>query len=276
MKNLQSRIEQAFNLVKSRFPFKGYMDHALPACITICEAIMRLVPPESGVNVLDFACGPCDKTAVLASLGYHCSGYDDLEDDWHKIPGKRLQIDKFIIEMGIDFKSKAEGPFSWLPGSFDVVMMNDILEHLHDSPRQLLNGLLPLLKDDGLLLITVPSAVNIRKRLDVICGHTNLARFESYFWYPGSWRGHIREYTKWDLIQLAKFMDLEIVELRSCDHMLQIVPPMFRLPYRIVTGVFTGWKDSWLLVARRNKNWQPKELRRSEIDEILKRFGGSY
>ena len=48
---------------------------------------------------------------------------------------------------------------------FDMIMLNDIIEHLHESPKELLLSLLALLKDDGILFITVPNAGNIKKRL---------------------------------------------------------------------------------------------------------------
>jgi len=41
--------------------------------------------------------------------------------------------------------------------SYDLVMLNDVIEHLHDSPRELLNDLIILIKPGGYLLITVPN-----------------------------------------------------------------------------------------------------------------------
>ena len=55
-----------------------------------------------------------------------------------------------------------------------MVMSHDVLEHLHHSPRDLLNDLCELIKPNALLFITVPNAVNIRKRIDVLRGKTNL------------------------------------------------------------------------------------------------------
>ena len=70
-----------------------------------------------------------------------------------------------------------------------MVMLNHVVEHLHDFPRDLLNDLLTLVKPSGLLFITVPNAGNVRKRLDLLRGKTNLPPYEGYYWYPGRWRG---------------------------------------------------------------------------------------
>jgi hypothetical protein len=41
----------------------------------------------------------------------------------------------------------------------------------------------------------------------------NLPPFDQYYWYPGPWRGHIREYVKSDLAMLSDYLDLEVLEL---------------------------------------------------------------
>ena len=41
---------------------------------------MAVLGEVRGRRVLDFGCGPLDKIAVLQSLGYRCTGYDDLGD----------------------------------------------------------------------------------------------------------------------------------------------------------------------------------------------------
>jgi SAM-dependent methyltransferase len=272
-----SSVMDAVNLVRDRFPFQDYMDRQVYGCLNIAKAIMRRLPPARTVKILDFGCGACEKAAVMSALGYQCFGYDDLGDDWHKIPGNRERVENFAAGMGIDFRLASGGEYPWGPKTFDLVMLNDVIEHLHNSPRILLNGLLELLREDGLLLITVPNAVNIRKRIDVLFGRTNLQNFELYYWYPDPWRGHIREYTKADLRLLCRNLGLSLIELQSCDHMLRRIPAAFRPCYLAITGVFRGWKDSWLLIAKKEKGWKPREMTRAELSRLLTQFGaGAY
>ena len=105
--------------------------------------------------------------------------------------------------------------------------------------------------------INVPNAGNIKKRLSLLTGGTNLPRFERYYWSPGLWRGHIREYVYNDLINLSNFLDLDVELIDGCDHMLENVPPWLIPLYKFVTRFFPKWKDSWVLVARKKPEWSP-------------------
>jgi len=152
-----------------------------------------------------------------------------------------------------------------------MVMMHDVLEYLHDSPRELLNSLVQLIKPEGLLFITVPNAVNIRKRISILLGKINLTGFGSYYWYPGPWRGHIREYVRDDLVKLSEYLGLFVVELRSCHHMPQKIPRSIRPVYVCLTSLFQGCRNSWLLVAKKPLAW--KTRRKLATDELKRIYG---
>lgn len=260
--------QEAIDHVYQRFPFKGYMDGAVDSYLNIAQTVRRHL--RQGARVLDFGSGPCDKTAIVQAMGYRCSAIDDLNDDWHLMDDNRDRIMKFARDLSIDFRLGSGGlPFA--KATFDMVMMHDIIEHLHDSPRILLNDLLELLKPGGFLFITVPNAVNIRKRVHVLMGKTNLAPFASYYWYQGPWRGHVREYVRSDMELLAKYLGLDIVELRSCHHMLKVLPKWLRSIYVTLTVLFPGCRDSWLFLAKKPDRWVRKNaLDAREYAEVKK------
>jgi SAM-dependent methyltransferase len=158
--------------------------------------------------------------------------------------------------MGIDLRVTERLILSSQLGKFDLVMLADVLEHLHHSPRTLLADLLRLVKPAGYLLITVPNAANVRKRLAIVRGKTNLPPFDQFYWSEGLWRGHIREYTKEDLAALASYLELRTLELRSAHHMLGKVPKYMKLAYQAVTVLFPGWRDSWVLLAQKPPHWR--------------------
>jgi SAM-dependent methyltransferase len=86
--------------------------------------------------------------------------------------------------------------------SIDVVTSFHCLEHLHQSPKRLLESAMRVLKPGGKLLIEVPNAANARKRLALLLGRTNYLPYKAYY-YSSDYRGHIREYVTDDLHQLA-------------------------------------------------------------------------
>lgn len=261
-------IEEAASLVSSRFPIEGYMNSSKSAYSSIGGTVMRHLKP--GARILDFGCGPGDKTAILQELGYECSACDDLQEDWHKKPGQRDSILEFLKASGLNFHQLNGAGLPFEKGQFDMVMLHDVMEHLHDSPRELLIDLLELTTPDGILFITVPNQVNIKKRIKVLRGQTNLTNYATFFWSETPWRGHVREYVRDDLVKLSDFLGLDIIELRSVDHMLQKIPAKARMPYLAVTKLFPGWKDSWLLVARKKKGWKPRHaLSAAEAANVL-------
>lgn len=261
--------EEARQYVSRQFPFPGYMDSSGDSYISISNTVRKYL--KQGARLLDFGSGPCDKTAVIQALGYRCSAYDDLSDDWHTSGSNREKITQFALKAGIDFRLACEDTFPFDAESFDMVMAHHVLEHLHDSPRDLLNDLVELIKPGGYLFITVPNAANIRKRMAVMFGRTNLPSFGTYYWYPGHWRGHVREYVKDDLQKLAGYLALNVEELRSCHHMLTKLAPGVRSIYVLVCRIFPGWRDSWLLVGRKPHGWVPK--RRLSEDECVAAMG---
>ncbi len=244
-------IDGAIARVQAAFPVPGYMDGAgLGSYRSIALTVEKYLP--QGGRILDFGCGPMDKTAVIRELGYTCAGFDDLNDPWHSM--HKAAILDFARHQGIDFRESG-GRIPFAPQSFDMVMMHDVIEHLHDSPRELLGELIGLLKEGGCLFITVPNAANIRKRLALLRGGTNMMDFAYFFWYPPPWRGHVREYVKSDLSLLAAFLGLQIRELRTAHHMIHRVPARARPVYRAVTAAFPGWRDTWMLVAQKPPHW---------------------
>ena len=245
------------NELKEIFPFENYIkeNSAGDPYKTVFSIATQYLPKKS--NVLDFGSGPCDKTAVVALLGHNCIAYDDLQDTWHKESDNTRKILEFSKKIGVEYINTLESRISSQDVAFDMIMLNDVLEHLHESPKDILLSLVDLLKDDGILFITVPNAGNIKKRIILLTGGTNLGSFEKYYWYPGLWRGHIREYVYKDLINLSIFLDLDVELIDGCDHMLENVPPWLIPLYKFVTRFFPKWKDSWVLVARKKPEWSP-------------------
>ena len=268
LKSKQPEIEQAILQLRESFPFPKYLESTEDSRRSVAQTVVKHLP--AGSTILDFGCGPLDKIAVLQSLGYRCTGYDDLGDYNYRAGNNVEKIFSFAALTGVELRRSVPTEAE----SYDLVMLNDVIEHLHDSPRELLNDLVILIKPGGYLLITVPNLANIRKRVDLLRGRTNLARFTSFYWWPGPWRGHVREYVREDLESLARFLGLHLVELKSCHHMIYLLPAAARPAYRAVTCLFPGWRDSWLLLAQKACGWAPRRNLPPEQREAVVREMG--
>lgn len=246
----QLSTNQAIKATRDRFPFKGYLDRELAPYETVGNVVSKYLKP--GSRLFDFGSGPCDKTAIAQHVGMQCTAWDDLNDNWYLRDGNVDRIRSFAEDTGIDLLDRYQ---AFDEGSFDMVMMNDVLEHLHDSPREILVDLVTSLSEGGYLFVTVPNLANIRKRLSLLAGRTNLPNFDLYYWYEGPWRGPVREYVKSDLQKLAQHLGLQIELLTTTNHMLGNLPSVLRTPYKMATSVLSGWRDTWVLVARKPANW---------------------
>lgn len=265
--NEPAAIAAAIRRTTAAFPLEGIdrRTESQPIALrTVAATVLRYLPP--GSRILDFGSGTGHKSAVLQCLGFHCCAFDNLAD---AKPGETELIMSFAQEFGVDYRlaeGKGGGDKESLPfarDSFDMVMLHHVIEHLHDSPRELLNDLLELTKPGGFLFITVPNAGNIRKRLYLLFGKTNMPPFESFYWYPGPWLGHIREYVRGDLRQLAEYADLETLELRGVDDLIAAsrYPGAIRFGYSLATGICRNGKDTWLFVGRKGNDWTPRRVR---------------
>jgi len=121
--------------------------------------------------------------------------FSALQERFSSEPSVRLYSD--VLERVIDTNG------SYLKGSFDVVIMINVLEHIQDD-TQLMKTLATLLKPDGHLLIFVPAMPTLYGSLDRLFGH-------------------YRRYTKTSLLALVSQARFHTVKLYYFD-VLGVVP----------------------------------------------------
>jgi 2-polyprenyl-3-methyl-5-hydroxy-6-metoxy-1,4-benzoquinol methylase len=102
----------------------------------------------------------------------------------------------------------------------DVVILADILEHLH-SPEGILKYLFGLQPDGCVFLISVPNIANIFIRFNLLLG-----RFD-YQERGILDRTHLRFFTRRTFSQLLNFTGLEILESKVTPVPLELIDPFF-------------------------------------------------
>ena len=267
-------LDAAWHKINQNFPFEGYVKEGRKSGY---QDMVKKIAKWSGtdVSVLDFGAGPCDKTAMFSLSGMRVTAFDTLEDAWHKLEGNKEKILDFSKQMGIEYcLPTAENPLPFLENQYDVLMSHDVVEHLHSSPRVLLNKLLQCVKPGGILAITVPNAANLRKRIHLMMGKTNYNKFDYFYWYPGMWNGHVREYVYNDLFQLNEYLGLELLELSAYSLQLDVLPKYARKPFHLLTTLAPGVRDSWMLISRKPEDWQP--LFAPNVTQFQSAFGSQY
>jgi SAM-dependent methyltransferase len=200
-----------------------------------------------------------EKTAVLRRLGFDTFAVDDLSDPWHRRGDNVGAIIRFAKQAGVEFHLQQDGDYSipFPAESFDVVTIFDVMEHLHGSPRDILNAAGSQLRTGGILCVTVPNAVNLRKRIDVLRGSTNYPPVDQFF-HASVWRGHVREFTLRELQYVCEAAGFSV--LRSSTFEGNAYDKLRGLPLRLFLAagrLVPTWRSGLCVVARKPPGWQP-------------------
>ena len=132
------------------------------------------------------------------------SGFKDSGDIRKKLPEKYgFQVKQINI---------SDESLSLEKQSYDLITTFDVLEHLHNSPREIIHEAYIALKDDGVLIIGVPNCVRLSKRISYLIGKGRWSDFNDYF-YSDIFRGHVREYSVEDLHQIARYLNVDNYEI---------------------------------------------------------------
>lgn len=265
METQKEEIKQAFLEMQKEFPFGNkYVGDKLNKYIAIISQIMKEYPP--GSKFLSIGSGPCDLEAILSKLDYDITAIDDLNDHWHLIGKNRERIKNFAEKMNIELIAQSAGSPLIKENYFDAVLLIDIIEHLHRSPRELLNYSISSLKPGGLLIIETPNTVALVNRLKVLFGKSNQVSANFIYWNIGEYRAHIREYTQSELKQILLYHNLTAVNSKMINIMVDAVRVDFFLKkiviktYKLISGLYPNFRDTILISGKKPKDWSPIDV----------------
>ena len=163
--------------------------------------LCRAYVPARSARVLDI--GRSELTACLLTFYQRVQtlGLDPAVDD-----GGHRELSTMDSVPHITFDLLNSGRVDTWPdcGRFDLIVFSEVLEHLHIAPEFVLAFLRSLLADGGVLICTTPNAADIAKRIRLACGRNPYERLRLYSINPG----HIREYTRHELIEIARSVGL--------------------------------------------------------------------
>jgi O-antigen biosynthesis protein len=166
--------------------------------------IQALIDP-SGLRVLDVGCAA---GALASELKARNAAYvAGIELDPEAAAKARGRIDELVEGSALD------GDLPWEPGSFDLVVFADVLEHLPD-PDRALQRFIPLLSPGGRMVISVPNmrfwSVLLRLIFDR-WAHTDHGVRD---------RTHLRIFTRRTLVRMVGDHGLQIEALRRNQRLL--------------------------------------------------------
>ena len=161
------------------------------------EKTMEFVPKQG--TLLEIGSYPFIVTEELIRMGYNVTGIDKNKTDKTNI----VQCD---IENQL---------FPFKDNTFDIILCMEIIEHLGVNPIHAIKEANRVLKKDGIMVLTTPNILRLQNLKSIILKGKQLETLKSLSqveWF--GYIGHIREYTKNELIDILKYCNFGIVD--SC------------------------------------------------------------
>jgi spore maturation protein CgeB/ubiquinone/menaquinone biosynthesis C-methylase UbiE len=122
------------------------------------ERIHWICSQIRGKRILDIGCSQGITCLLLAREGFHCIGVD-LEKQAIDYAVAALQKEGDAVRERVEFRVEDAAHLSFPDGSFDTIILGEVLEHL-THPEKILREAKRLLKGEGRVIITVPFGLN--------------------------------------------------------------------------------------------------------------------
>jgi SAM-dependent methyltransferase len=149
-------------------------------------------------NYLDLGAGAGIIPSVMALAGVNVTAVDTWEEYEAGFDNQMGECENLLARLkqsGVKCVDHniLQAPLPFASGSFDVVSMLAVLEHL-PRPLTVLQEVTRLLRPGGLLIVTVPNTANLRNRIRLLVGRSPHPDDISV-WLSPTFFGHFREMT---------------------------------------------------------------------------------
>jgi len=194
---------QVADAIAARFPGEGYVAFHAPRYVVIIREIERQLG-HSEPRILDIGA-----TAFTQLLHEHFgTSVDSLgfAPDEQLPRGRQFHFD--LNDSQWHERWRVDMP------TYDVVILAEVLEHLHTAPRLVLSFLHTLLKPDGILVVQTPNAARLGARLKLLVGKHPYAQISEDVTEPD----HFREYTESELRDICARAGFEVLEVRHASY----------------------------------------------------------
>jgi SAM-dependent methyltransferase len=181
------------------------------------------------LRILDIGTADGYLGAILKGQGHYMVG---VENDEALAVKARCHYDQFYIADVEEF----DFPFD---DEFDYILFADTLEHLK-RPAEVLRRALPVLKNTGEAVVSVPNVANFLIRLSLLAGRFNYTE-----------RGildktHLRFFTLRTVAELLESCGCRVIEVIATPAPIQLILPFTRQPlFNVLHEIHFGLTRMW-------------------------------
>jgi hypothetical protein len=186
---------------------RSYVDYHATRYARLLESVQELAglaAPEDSLHVLDV--GPNIQTGLLRNA-YSEATIDTLGFANPAVPPRRHER-----HVAFDLNRCAErAHWPVLERGYDVVVLAEVLEHLHVPAQIVLEFLSGQLRRPGFIVVQTPNAAALHKRLALLMGRNPIETPRVCQQNPG----HLHEYTVAELADQVRVAGLAVYRLRT-------------------------------------------------------------
>lgn len=173
--------------------------------------LIKKYTPNNNEKILDISAGFAIPSRILKDEGFNIYATDSMSIAGAKICESSNKIFSFTNIENLEINSL---PFE--ENSFEVVLWLATIEHIHNSPKRILEWIYRILKNNGIVIIDTPNILELRKRIMLLFGKSFMPPIQ--FIYNLPYHGdHHREYTKADLEYVIRQSGHQIVYSQIVD-----------------------------------------------------------
>jgi trans-aconitate methyltransferase len=143
-----------------------------------------------------------------------------------------------------------QSPDKWLYlPSCDIIIMAEVLEHLHTAPTLVLKFLNSCLLPGGYLVIQTPNAAALKNRVSMLLGRNPFHMIRENADNPG----HFREYTLNELLMIAQKTGFTVIE-KSIRSYFTPLNSVERIYVSVTNLMPQKFKDGITIVLKKEKD----------------------
>jgi len=200
MNSIKNILEQVEENIKTEQERVYFWTHAVRYQFTLEQ--VQYIAKNKSLHILDIGCFPYHIGAALALLGHVVYG---IASNHEPIKNKHIAI------LNIE-KEK----FPYTDNFFDLVLFNEVIEHLPQSPIPPLQEIYRVTKKSGAMMITTPNIARSINRGKLLLGKSIMYPIDVYFEENGKgnniYHRHNREYTLGELATVVQKTGWKITE----------------------------------------------------------------
>lgn len=196
---------------------------------------------NEGCRILEVGSAPYHLTYVLTRLGYDITGVDVAPERFQQF------IDQYEIKrVKCDIENE-QLPFE--DNTFDLIIFNEVFEHMRIDPISTLRGMNRVLKSGGILMLSTPNLYSVQNLVRIMLGRGFDNPFDEFNkLHVIGHMGHVREYS---VKQVRLF--LENTGFKPFKVVMKSYNPLKGMwtPFNLVRSVFGKLHTFQILFSRK-------------------------